>query len=92
MAVDKFIHLKQHKFTYSAYVPFTKIKEKIEKFMQTGNTKYIYGNDLDKTCFQHNMAYSKHKDVTKRAQSDKTLRDKSFKITSNPKYYGSQRG
>ena len=92
MAVDKFINLKQHKFTYSGYVPFTKNKEKIEKFMQTGNTNYIYRNDLDKTCFQHNMAYSKYKDLTNRAQSDKTLRDKSFKITSNPKYYGSQRG
>ena len=41
------VHLKQPGFTYSACVPFTKNKERIEKFMQTGNTEYIYKNDLD---------------------------------------------
>ena len=38
---DKFMpemHLKQAGFTYSAFGPFTKNKERIEKFMQTGNT------------------------------------------------------
>ena len=52
--------------------------------MQTGNTNYIYRNDLDKACFQHNMAYGKYKDLTKRTQSDKVLRNKAFEITSNP--------
>ena len=52
--------------------------------MQTGNTNYIYRNDLDKACFQHNMAYGKYKDLTKRTQSDKVLRNKSFEIASNP--------
>ena len=59
-AGDKFMpemHLKQPGFTYSAYGPFTKNKGRIEKFMQTGTTNFIYKNGLDKACFQHNMAY-----------------------------------
>ena len=65
---DKFmpeIHLKQLGFAYSACGPFTKNKEKIEKFMQTGNTDYTCKNDLDKGCFQHDMAYGKSKDLAK---------------------------
>ena len=54
--------------------------------MQTGNTDFIYKNELDKACFQHDMAYSKTKDLAKRTQSDEVLRDKSFKIASDPKY------
>ena len=79
-------------FTYSACGPFTKNKERIEKFMQTGNTDFIYRNELDKACFQHDMAYGKSKDLVKRTQSDKVLRDKAFKIASDPKYDGYQRG
>ena len=67
-------------------------KRRIEKFMQTGNTDFIYRNELDKACFQHDMAYGKSKDLTKRTQSDKVLRDKAFKIASDPKYDGYQRG
>ena len=92
---DKFMpemHLKQPGFTYSACGPFTKNKERIEKFMQTGNTDFIYKNELDKACFQHDMAYGKSKDLVKRTQSDKVLKDKAFKIASNPKYDGYQRG
>ena len=86
------MHLKQPGFTYSACGPFTKNKERFEIFMQTGNTDYIDKNDLGKACFQHEMAYGKFKDLAKRAQSDKVLRDKAFKIASNPKYDGCQRG
>ena len=43
--------------------------------MQTGNTNDIYKNDLHKSCFQHEMAYDKFKNLSKRAQSDKVLRD-----------------
>ena len=50
--------------------------------MQTGNTNYIYKNDLHKSCFQHEMAYDKFKNLSKRAQSDKVLRDKA----NNKKY------
>ena len=95
LAGDTFIpemHLKQPGFNYSACGPFTKNKKRIEKFMQTGNTDFIYKNELDKACFQHDMAYGKSKDFIKRTQSDKVLRDKAFKIASNPKYDGYQRG
>ena len=88
---DKFMpemHLKQPGFTYSACGPFTKNKQKIEKFMQTGNKDFIYKNELDKACFQYDMAYGKSKDLAKRKQSDKVLRDKAFKIASDPKYDG----
>ena len=85
------LNLKQPGFTYSACGPFTKNKEGIEKFMQTGNTNFIYKNELDKACFQHDMAYGKSKDLVKRTQSDKVLRDKAFKIASDPKYDGYQR-
>ena len=60
--------------------------------VQTENTNYIYKNDLDKACFQHDMTYSKYKDLTKRTQADKLLRDKAFQIASNPKYDRYQRG
>ena len=59
---DKFmpeLHLKRPGFTYGACGPFTKNKEKIQKFMQTGNTNYIYKNDPDKACFQHDIAYER---------------------------------
>ena len=53
--------------------------------MQTGNTDFIYRNELDKACFQHDMAYGKTKDLAKRAKSEKGLRDEAFKIASDPK-------
>ena len=53
--------------------PFTKSKERIEKFMQIGDANYIYRNDLDKACFQHNMAYGKYKDLAERTKLDKVL-------------------
>ena len=67
-------------FTYSACGPFTKNKERIQKFKETGDTNYIYKNELDKACFQHDMAYGDSKDLTKRTAADKVLRDKAFKI------------
>ena len=60
--------------------------------MKTGNTHYIYKNDLDKPCFQHDRAYDKYKDLDKGTQSDKVLKDKTFKTPSNPKYNEYQRG
>ena len=92
---DKFMpemHLRQPGFTYSACGPFTKNKKRIKKFMTTGNTDFIYKNELDKACSQHDMAFGKSKDLVKRTQSDKVLRDKAFNIASDPKYDGYQRG
>ena len=91
---DKFMpemHLKQLGFTYSDRVPFTRNKQRIQIFMQTGDTNYIYKNELDKACFQYDMAFGKYKDLERRTQSDKVLKDKTFEISNNPKYGGYQR-
>ena len=95
LAVDKFMpemHLKQPGFTYSACGPFTKYKERIQKFKETGDTSYVYKNELDKVCFQHAMACGDFKDLAKRTAADKVLRGKTFKIASDQKYDGYQRG
>ena len=60
--------------------------------MQTGHTDFIYENELDKACFQHNMTHEKLKDLIKRPQSNKVSKDKAFKIASDPKFDGYQRG
>ena len=94
LAGDKFMpemHLRQPRFVYSAWGPFTRHKERIKKFKQTGDTRYIYRNELDKACFQHDSAYADHKDLINRTKSDKVLRDKAYNIASNPKYDGYQR-
>ena len=79
------MHLKQPGFIYSTCGPFTRNKERIQRFRETGDTKYIYRNELDKACFQHDMAYGGVKDLAKITTSDKVLRDKTFNITKNPK-------
>ena len=95
LAGDKFMpemHLRQPRFVYSACGPFTRHQERIKKFKQTGDTCYIYRNELDKVCFQHNSAYADHKDLINRTKADKVLSDKAYNIASNPKYDGYQRG
>ena len=86
------MYLKQPGFTYSACGPFTKNKERIEKFIHAENTNIIDENELDKACYQQDMGYGKSKDLAKRTQSDKVLKDKAFKIASDPKYDVYQRG
>ena len=78
------VHLKQLGSTYSISDPSIKNKEKIQNFMQTENTNHTYRNNLDKTCFQHDMDYGKYKDLNKRTKSNKVLTEKAFKIASNP--------
>ena len=95
LAGDNFMpemHLKQPAFTYSACGPFTKNKERIKKIRETGDTSYIYKNELDKACFQHDMAYCDFKDLKRRTASDKIWSDKAFNIAKNPKYDSYQRG
>ena len=95
LAGDKFMpemHLKQLGFTYSACGKSTKNKERIQKFKETGDTSYIYKNELDKACFQDDMGYGDLKDLAKSAASAKVLREKAFDIAKNPKYDGYQRG
>ena len=95
LAGDKFMpemHLRQPRFVYSACGPFTRHKERIKKFKQTGDTRYIYRNEFDKACFQHDSAYANHKDLINRSEADNVLRDKAYDIASNPEYDGYQRG
>ena len=95
LADDKFMpemHLRQPQFFYCVCGPFTRHYERIKKFKQTGDTHYIYRNELDKACFQHDSAYADHKDLINRTKSDKFLRDKAYDIASNPEYDGCQRG
>ena len=86
------MHLRQPGFTYSGSRPFTKNKERIQKFKQTGDSRYIHKNELDKAYFQHNMGYGDFKDLAKRTAADKVLSDKAFNIAKDPKYDGYQRG
>ena len=79
LAGNKFMlemHIKQLGFTYSACGPFTKNKDGIQKFKETKDTSYIYKNELDKACFQKDMAYGDFKDLARRTSSDKILRKK----------------
>ena len=95
LAGDKFMpemHLRQTQFVYSACGPFTRYKERTKEFKSTGDKRYIYRNELDKACFQHESAYADHKDLINRTGADKVLKDKAYDIASNPEYDGYQRG
>ena len=65
------MHLKQSEFTYSACIPLTKNKERIRKFKETGDSRYIYQSKLDEVCFKRIWLTQVSKEV---------LRDKAFKI------------
>ena len=87
LAGDKFMlemHLRQPQFTNSGCGPFTRHKKRIKKFKQTGDTCYIYRNDLDKSCFQHDSPYADNKDLINRTKADKVLKDKAYNIANNP--------
>ena len=79
------VHLRQPEFTYSACEVFAKNKERIQIFKETGDSQYIYQNQLNKACFQRDMAYGGFKDLTRRAVSDKIVHDKAFNIAKNLK-------
>ena len=87
-AGDKFIPEIHLRFACSACGSFTKNKERIQKFKETGDSQYMYQNKVDKACFQHDMANGDFKDLTRRTASDKMLHDKAFNIAKNPKYHG----
>ena len=86
------MHLRELQFVYSACGTFTEHKERIKKFKQTGDTRYIYRNELDKACFQHDSSYADYKDLINRTKSHNVLRDKAYNIASNPEHDGYQRG
>ena len=92
---DKFMpemNLRQPGFTYSASGSFIKYKERIQKFKQTKDSRYIYQNKPHKACFQHYVAYGDFKDLPRRTATDKALRDKAFHVAKIPKYDQYQRG
>ena len=94
LAGDKFMPemlLEQPQFIDSACRLFTENKERIQKFKETGNSRYIYKNELDEACFQHDMAYGDFKDLARRTAADKGLRDEAFNIANDLKYDGYQR-
>ena len=78
-------------YTYSACGPFTKHRKRIQKFRETGNLKHFYRNELDKTCFAHDAAYSESNDLAKRTISVKILKDRAYEIARNCGYNGYQR-
>ena len=93
LAAGKFMpemHLRQPRFTYIAFGPFIKNKEKLQTFKET-DSKYIYQIELDKACFQHNIAYGGFENLPTEPAADKVLHDKAFNIAQNPKYVKYQR-
>ena len=75
--------MKQLGFTYTACEPFTKHRERIQKFRETGNLKHLYRNELDKACFAHDAAYSHSNDLAKRTISDKIFKNRAYEIARN---------
>ena len=78
MTGDRFIpelQLKQQGFTYRACRPFTKHRERLQKYRETNNLKHLYRNELDKACFAHDATYSDSKDLAKRTISYNILED-----------------
>ena len=67
------ILLGQPGFTHSAFVPFTKNKERLTKIKETGDSRYIYQNKLDKNCSQHDMVYPAFKNIPRRIAADKAF-------------------
>ena len=61
-------------------VDYLQKKNKEKKFKETVDSRYIYQNELDQTCFQHDTAYGDLKDLSRRRASDKMFGNKSFNI------------
>ena len=94
LAGDNFIpemHLRQPRFVYSAFGPFTRHKVRIKESTRTGDTSYIYRNELDKRRFKHDAAYAKYKDVENRLIADDKLQNTAYDIAIIPEYDGYQR-
>ena len=85
------LHLKQPGCTHGACGPFTKHRERIQKFRKTVNLKHLHKNELDKAYFAHDAASSDSKDLTKRTVSGKIWKDRAYEIATNCGYGGYQR-
>ena len=93
---DKFVselHLKQPRFTYSICAPFTKHREMVQKFRETGDLRHIYKNELAKAYCARDAIYSESKDLAKRTISDKLveLKVRAYEYNLNPRHGGRQR-
>ena len=80
------MHLREPGYTYSVCGPFTKNKEKIKKSKETVGSRYIYQNELDKACFQHDMTYEDFKDLNRTTAADKVFCNKVCDLAKNLKY------
>ena len=78
------MHLKQLGFTYNTCGPFTKNKERIKKLKEKGDSRYIYQNEVNKACYQHDIAYGDFKDLSRSTIADKVLHDKAFYVAKIP--------
>ena len=79
-------------FTNNTCGPFTKNKERIKKLKENGDSRYIYQNEVNKACYQHDIAYGDFKDLSRSTIADKVLHDKAFCVAKIPKGDGYQRG
>ena len=82
------LHLRLPGFICSACGPVTNNREIIQNFKETGDSIYIYQNELDKTGFQHDMAHGDFKDLPRKTALDTVLCDKASDIAKNSKYDG----
>ena len=80
------MHSKQTGFIYSVSRPFTKHRDKIQEFRETGNLKYLYRYELNKACFVHDAAYFESKDLAKKTISVKILKYRAYELAKNFKY------
>ena len=80
------MHLRQRGFTNSACQTFTQNNEKMKKNKETGDSRYIYQNELDKACFQHDMACGDFKDLNRKTGTDKVLQEEASNIAKKPEY------
>ena len=85
------MHLRHPEFACSACRPFTKNKELIQNIKETRDLRYIYQDELDKACFQHDITYRDFKGIPRNSDSDKVLSYKAFNVDKNLKYDGYQR-
>ena len=76
---------------YSVCSPFTKHEQRTKHFLNTRKLNYLYKNQIDKACFKHYHAYNRSKDLKNRTQSDIVLKNRAYKIATNPKVDGFQR-
>ena len=63
-----------------------------QKIREIANLKHLFINELDKSCFAHEVAYSDSKNVAKRTISENVLKDRTYEIEKNPKYNGYKTG